>query len=96
MHSSILALHIISFSASLLLFPVLALAAIQKVTFSRTVKVTSISLTTSGFATGVALLIAHPAGTHCLMLAAYLAAFIALYYAAASRQALATEHIRNN
>lgn len=84
MEPTVLTIHIISFSMSLLLFPVLAVAAIAKYHLPRIVKVSSLSLTGIGLATGIGLLVAHPAGSRCLMLTTYLISFIALYRAAAS------------
>lgn len=84
METATLTVHIISFSLSLILFPVLAFAAIGRRRLSKLVTHASLALTTTGLITGISLLVVHPAGTRCLALATYLVSFIALYHAAVS------------
>ena len=92
METATLTVHIISFSLSLVLFPVLAFAAIRRRHLSKLVTRASLALTGTGLVTGIGLLIVHPAGTRCLALATYLVSFIALYSAAVSVPAVA--HVR--
>lgn len=82
MEPATLVLHIISFSLSLVLFPVLAIAAATHYRLPRVVTAASLGLTSLGFLTGAALLVAHPTGSHCAVLSVYLVSFIALYRAA--------------
>lgn len=99
METATLTLHIISFSLSLILFPVLAIAAVAHYRLPRVIKAASLALTSTGLITGIALLIVHPAGSRCLMLSAYLVSFIVLYRAASSVPAghqLAKEKIRRD
>jgi hypothetical protein len=84
METATLTIHIISFSLSLVLFPVLAVAAVGRYYLSKMITRASLALTATGLTTGISLLIIHPAGTRCLLLATYLVSFIALYYAAVS------------
>ena len=97
METFTLVVHIIGFSLSLILFPVLAIGAITRHRLPRIITSLSISLTSLGFITGVGLLIVHPTGSRCAMLVAYLAAFIALYYVAenAPSRKLAKENARD-
>ena len=84
METLVLAVHILSFSLSLILFPILAIAAIKRYYLPRKTISASLFLTGTGLVTGVGLLAIHPAGSRCLMLATYLLAFIILYRAAIS------------
>lgn len=96
MEAATLAIHITSFSLSLILFPVLAIAATVRYRLPGIITKTSLALTGVGLMTGIGLLIVHPTGSRCLMLAAYLVAFIALYSAAISvpSSTLSKERVR--
>lgn len=94
METATLTVHIISFSLSLILFPVLAFAAIGRRRLSKLITRASLALTGTGLATGVSLLLVHPAGVRCLALTVYLVSFIALYRAAVSVPANAIQENR--
>lgn len=84
MEALVLAVHILSFSLSLILFPILAIAAIKRHYLPRKTTSASLVLTGIGLVTGIGLLIVHPAGSRCLMLATYLVSFVVLYRAVIS------------
>lgn len=77
--TTLLLVHIISFSISLILLPILVIASITKFALPKTLRYVSLMATVSGLASGSALLIASPSGTYCALLFGYVVVFTAIY-----------------
>lgn len=82
--ASLLLLHIASFSLSLILLPVLLIAAVTRMSLPRALRYSSLVTTIVGVVSGSALLITSPSGTYCALLFSYVVVFAGLYIKASS------------
>lgn len=84
--TTLLLIHIVSFSISLVLLPALLIASVTRYVAPAALRFGSLVATTVGLATGSALLIASPSGAYCAMLFCYVVVFAVFYLKSGSLQ----------
>lgn len=89
--TSLLLLHIASFSLSLILMPVLLITTVTRFSLPRAIKYSSLVTTIIGVVSGTALLFASPSGAYCALLFSYVVIFAGLYLKASSTEAARTK-----
>lgn len=82
--TTLLLLHIVSFSLSLILLPALLIATILRLSLPRTIRYSSLVATIVGVTSGSALLLASPSGAYCALLFSYVVVFAGLYIKASA------------
>jgi hypothetical protein len=89
--TTLLLLHIASFSLSLILLPALLIAVVAGKNLSNAVRYSSLVTTIIGVASGTALLLASPSGAYCALLSVYVMVFAALYIKSSKAQLARTK-----
>jgi hypothetical protein len=89
--TTLLLLHIASFSLSLILMPALLITTLTRISLPRVVRYSSLVTTIIGVGSGSALLLTSPSGTYCALLFSYVVIFAILYIKASSTQSARTK-----
>jgi hypothetical protein len=84
--TTLLLVHIVSFSLSLILLPALLITTITRISLPRIVRYSSLITTIIGVASGSALLLTSPSGAYCAVLFSYVVIFAGLYIKAGATQ----------